>query len=134
MLTGEALGVFKQRPAYSLPIMLLVHGDIGNVANLGSTEEVLHRLQVDEADALTIVILGHEYMRAGGLVIQMPGNVEANVFGAFAGTAPGGKFETINETIDQTEYEFVVIGIGKTNMDVGNRVHLTIPWGWLLND
>ena len=93
------------------------------MAVLCAAEEILDRLQVDEADPLAVVVLGDEDMRSGRLHREIPGQVEADVVGAFPASSPGRQLEALDEAVDQAEDEVVVVGVGEADVDIGFRIH-----------
>ena len=127
VLARPALGVGEQGAANAFAIVVVGDGKIGDVAVLGVAEIILDRLQMDEADALAVIVFRDEDMRAGRLFGQVAGEVELDVFGAFAPPSPGWKLEAFDESGHQAEDEIVIVGIGEADVDIGFRIHLSFP-------
>ena len=90
VFAGPSLGVGEQRAADAFAIVLLVDRQIRNMAVLAVAEEILDGLQMNEADALTVVIFRDEDMRARRLLGQVAGDIELNMLGAFSASPPRG--------------------------------------------
>src|SRR5690606_21810634 len=110
VLASPAFGVGEQGAADAFAIVVVGDGEIGDVSVLGVAEIVLDRLQMDESDALAIVIFRDQDMRAGRLFGQVSGNIELDVLGTFAAPSPRRQFESFDESGYQAEDEIVIVG------------------------
>jgi len=116
MLPGPALGIGYQRTAHAFAIVFVCDDQIGNMAVEHAGKEILLRLQVQEPEALAVVILRHEQMRGSRQLAKMAGDFGANAGESLFGLAPGRQVES-DEALRKSQNEIVIVRVSQANMD-----------------
>ncbi len=128
VVARPAFGVGEQAGADAVAVVARRDGEVGDVAVRQAREEIDVGVQVQEADALAVVVLGHEHVGAGRLLAQVAREVAADTFLVLAASSQLRHLEAVDEAVDEAEDERVVIDVGESDVEVGLRIHRGSPW------
>lgn len=93
LLARPALGECEQGAADSSAVAAADTAEITDMAVGRAGQHVGNRLQVNETDTLAGIVFGHEHVRIGGLLGQMPPQITADAAGGLAEAAPRRQLE-----------------------------------------
>jgi len=92
--------------------------DVRDVAVVPMGEEVFRLLQVHETHRLAVFVLRDEDVAVGRLLVEVLHQVGFDALQAVGARAPVGKRE-VDEAVEQTQDEFVVVALGETDQKCG---------------